>query len=79
MLTQAVAEIGAGATESVGFETIIPRAVRDGRLQLRLVPQARLEPVRLDVELDAPTWRVTGPARWAGPWDRVRTFTWELR
>ena len=56
-----------------------PRAVRDGRLQLRLVPQPRLQPVRLDVKLDAPTWQVKGPATWAGPWDRVRTFTWELR
>ena len=79
VLTQAVTEVSAGATSSVGFETIIPRAVRDGRLQLRLVPQPRLEPVRLDVKLDAPAWQVTGPAPWAGPWDRVRTFTWELR
>ncbi len=79
VLTQAVTEVAAGATKRVGFETIIPRAVRDGRLQLRLVPQPRLEPVRLDVTLDAPAWQVTGPARWAGAWDRVRTLTWELR
>ena len=79
VLTQAVTEVSAGATTSVGFETIIPQAVRDGRLQLRLVPQARLEPVRLDVTLDAPAWQVTGPAHWAGPWDRVRTLTWGLR
>ena len=79
VLTQAVADVGAGGTVRVGFETVIPRAVRDGRLQLRLVPQARMEPVRLDVELDAPAWHVTGPARWAGPWDRVRTVTWGLR
>ena len=75
----AFTEVGAGGTARVGFETVIPRAVRDGRLQLRLVPQARMEPVRLDVELDAPAWHVTGPARWAGPWDRVRTVTWGLR
>ena len=75
----AITEVGAGGTARVGFETVIPRAVRDGRLQLRLVPQARMEPVRLDVELDAPAWHVTGPARWAGPWDRVRTVTWGLR
>ena len=75
----AFCEVSAGATTSVGFETIIPQAVRDGRLQLRLVPQARLEPVRLDVTLDAPAWQVWGPAHWAGAWDRVRTLTWELR
>ena len=78
-LTQAITDVGAGTTKQVGFETIIPRAVRDGRLQLRLVPQPRLQPVRLDVTLDAPAWQVKGPASWAGPWDRVRTFTWDLR
>ena len=71
--------MGAGATRRVDFETIIPRAVRGGRLQLRLVPQPRLQTVRLDVTLDAPAWQVEGPATWAGPWDRVRTLTWELR
>ena len=79
VLTPAVTEVGAGATKQVAFETIIPRAVRDGQLQLRLVPQSRLQPARLDVKLDAPAWQVEGPARWTGPWDRVRTFTWELR
>jgi hypothetical protein len=79
LLTEAIAEVGPGAREQVRFETIIPRAVRDGRLQLRLVPQARLQPGRLDVMLEAPAWQVNGAARWSGPWDRVRTFTWELR
>jgi len=78
-LSQHVVEVAAGGRREITFETVIPQAVRDGRLELRLVPQARLEPVPLEVRLNAPGWKVDGPLVWQGPWDRVRTVGWDLR
>ena len=62
----------------MSFVTIIPRAIHDGRLTLRFVPQPRLSDPPLSVSLSAPGWRVDGPASWEGAWDRVRTFSWGL-
>jgi len=78
-LASYVAVVGAGERRELSFETVVPDAVRDGRLRLRLVPQARLEPARLDVRLDAPGWHVDGPPSWQGPWESVRTFEWTVR
>jgi hypothetical protein len=70
--------VAAGERREVSFETVIPHAVRDGRLRLRLVPQARLVPVDLEVRLHAPGWHVGGPASWKGPWDRVLGLDWRV-
>ena len=61
------------------FETVIPNAVRNGRVELRLVPQPRLEAVPLDIRFRASGWKIDGAASWQGPWDRVLTFTWDAR
>ena len=61
------------------FETVIPNAVKDGRLELRLVPQARLEPIPLDVKLDAPGWTITGANRVQRPWAATITIGWTVR
>ena len=78
-LSQFVLVVPAGERRDVTFETVIPDAVRDGRLEVRLVPQARLEPVPLEIRLEAPGWHVDGAGSWQGPWDRVRTFNWDVR
>lgn len=78
-LANHVTMIEAGERREVTFETIVPDAVRDGRLRLRLVPQPRLEPMTLDVRLEAPGWKVDGAPSWTGPWDSVRTFEWAVR
>ena len=78
-VSQHVVEVAAGDRREITFETVIPQAVRDGRLELRLVPQARMEPVPLEVRLTAPGWKVDGPLVWQGPWDRVQTVGWDLR
>jgi hypothetical protein len=78
-LANFVALVGAGEHRDFTFDTVIPNAVRDGRLQLRLVPQARLQPAQLDVRLQAPGWQVGGARSWQGPWDSVRTFEWTVR
>jgi hypothetical protein len=78
-LTDRVTLVGAGERKELSFDTLVPDAVREGRLRLRLVPQARLEPASLDVRLEAPGWSVEGSRSWQGPWDTVRTFEWSVR
>ncbi|MGI9034195.1 MAG: DUF4012 domain-containing protein [Acidimicrobiales bacterium] len=77
-LSQHVIEVDAGQSRELTFETVIPGAVRDGRLALRLVPQARFEPMDLSVHLKAPGWSVSGPATWRGPWDRTLGLSWRV-
>jgi len=78
-LSQAIQPVGPGGHVEVVFDTLIPNAVRDGRLTLRLVPQSRLRPVDLSVTLDPTGRTVSGPTSWRGPWDRTRTLTWQVR
>ncbi len=78
-LSQFVLVVPAGEQREVTFETVVPDAVRDGRVEIRLVPQARLEPVPLEIRLEAPGWHVEGAQSWQGPWDRVRTLRWDVR
>jgi hypothetical protein len=50
-----------GEHNRISFSAFIPHAVRNGQLQLRLVPQARLIPDTLTIHLSAPGWSVLGP------------------
>jgi len=78
-LSQYVVAVPAGDRREVVFETVVPHAVRDGTLRLRLVPQARLEPMPLAVTLQADDRTVSGaPAHWEGPWDQIRNLTWTV-
>ncbi|HUQ63690.1 MAG TPA: DUF4012 domain-containing protein [Acidimicrobiales bacterium] len=76
MLSHHVVPVGAGKSVEMSFETVIPGAVRNGRLQLRLVPQPRLDPMPLEVQLKAPGWDIDGPTTRRGLWDRVWTLDW---
>jgi hypothetical protein len=67
-----------GQQHAVTFSAFIPHAVVDGRLQLRLVPQARLIPDRLRVVLSAPGWSVTGPSSISEPWSHTLNLSWGL-
>ena len=79
-LSQFVVAVPAGQRREVSFETVLPDAVRKGRLQLRLVPQPRLEPMALSVTLRTEGGSVGGsPASSQGPWDRVRRLDWTIR
>ena len=78
-LVQYVVPVAPGQRQEVTFpDTVIPKAVRDGRLQLRLVPQPRLEPSDLEVTLEAPGWRIGSPRTWRGKWDRVIAPSWSV-
>jgi hypothetical protein len=78
-LSQFVVAVPAGERREVTFETVVPDAVRDGQLRLRLVPQARLEPMPLTVSLRTEDRSVGGdPLHSEGPWDRVRNLAWDV-
>lgn len=78
-LTQRVVTVKAGTTAEVVFPPVrIQRAVRDGRLDLRLVPQPRLEPMDLDVAVSAGKWRIQGALERSAAWDRTRSFSWKV-
>ena len=78
-LSQYIVYVNPGETKQIIFgETVIPNAVRDGELRLRLVPQPRLEPIALQVNLRAEGWDVEGRRSWSGPWDQVRTLVWKV-
>jgi hypothetical protein len=77
-LSQFVLIVPAGERRDVSFETVIPNAVRDGRLKLRLVPQPRLEPMPLTVSLLTGAQGGTSPTEWQGLWDRVRNLSWPV-
>jgi hypothetical protein len=68
-----------GEQEIVIFHAVIPKAVRDGRLDLRLVPQPILVPADLEVKIHAPGWSVAGETTISRPWDRTITVGWGLK
>ena len=78
-LSQGPTTVDPGQERTVRFLTVIPDAVRDGRLDLRLVPQPRLDPARLHVTLSAPGWEVGGRAKIDVVWDRTVAASWTLR
>ena len=64
---------------SVSFETVIPNAVQDGELCLRLVPQPRHTPTRLHVDVHAPRWRLDErEATLSVDWDKTLNLRWKL-
>lgn len=71
-------EVLAGETRSVEFTTLIPSAVRNGRLDLRFVPQPRLAPVPVEIELHAPGWTVDGARTVRLKGDVISTASWRL-
>ena len=56
--------------------TVIHDAVKDGKLDLRLVPQPRVVPMDVTVMLSAPGWQITGAPVRHVTWDRVQHITW---
>ena len=65
-------------TGTVTFQTVIPHAVVNGHLELRFVPQPRLVPEQLSIDLSAPGWGIQGPAHRSQSLGTTATFTWGL-
>ncbi len=76
-LTQTVLYVPAGASRTAAtVNTVIHDAVKDGKLDLRLVPQPRVAAMDVTVTLSAPGWQVTGATVRHVTWDRVQHITW---
>jgi hypothetical protein len=61
---------------STTFATVIPHAVVNGRLKLELIPQARLVPDDLTVDVSAPGWAVSGPTHRTTKWGKNLSLSW---
>jgi hypothetical protein len=77
-VTQSFVTARAGEQPEYTFETVITQAIRNGRFDLRLVPQPRIEPMNLEVRVNAPGWVSRNAATWTGSLDRTRTLRWPL-
>jgi hypothetical protein len=77
-LSQYVLPVGPGDNQQVQFDTVIPKAVRGGRLNLRFVPQPRLDSADLTVTLDAPAWSIDGQRTRRVEWDRIVQLSWGI-
>jgi hypothetical protein len=76
-LSQYFVDVPAGQRRELTFESVVPHAVRDGRLTVRLVPQPRAEPVDLTVQVQGSGWHFGGgPTTWHGPWAKTFSLTW---
>jgi hypothetical protein len=65
-------------SQSVTFTTVIRHAVVHGKLQLRFIPQSRLVPPDLRIEVSAPGWQVGGASNVVQPLPTTTDFTWNL-
>jgi hypothetical protein len=65
-------------SQTVTFTAVIKHAVVHGHLNLRFVPQPRLIPGTLKVELTAPGWMFTGPAHVDQPLTTTTRLTWHF-
>jgi len=63
---------------SVNFQTVIPDAVRNGWLNINVVPQPRLVPEQVTATLSAPGWALTGSDRQSAVLTRTSTMSWRL-
>lgn len=79
MLNYTAGTVQPGESERFTFESVIPNAVRGGRLDLRLVPQPILVPASLQVRLHADGWSVEGAETMNLTWDRTHTVGWKVR
>jgi hypothetical protein len=76
-LNFAVTDVPAGGKGVVSFTTVVPHAVRNGKLQLRFVPQPRVKPVHLRIRVTAVGWKVPDPST-SLDWDRTVDLAWEV-
>lgn len=78
-LTQTVLYVPAGKSQQAAtVNTVIHGAVRDGKLDLRLVPQPRVTPMDVTVSLSAPGWNVLGAPTRHVTWARIQHITWSV-
>jgi hypothetical protein len=77
-VSQGQASVLAQKSAVVSFGTVIPHALRDGRFDLRLIPQSRLVPASLHIEISAPGYQISGPPSVARSWSTTLNLSWGL-
>jgi hypothetical protein len=79
VLNRTAASVLAQQSQTVDFTTVIPNAVRNGRLTLQLVPQPGLYPTQVSLQVvGGPNWNVTGPSYITGSLLKTLSQTWSL-
>jgi hypothetical protein len=73
-----VIPVSAGEKVQAQFLTVVPGAVRNGKFELRYVPQPRLEDVPVQVDLETRGWKLHGAGARSIVLDRTRTISWRL-
>jgi hypothetical protein len=63
---------------SVTFQTIIPNAVRNGKLTLSYVPQPRLTPETVSASVQLDGWSLQGPASRHATLTKTTQLTWNV-
>lgn len=67
-------------SQTVDFTTVIPHAVRNGQLNLQLVPQPSLYPAQASVQVaGGPDWNVVGPSYVTASLVKTLVLAWPLR
>src|SRR5262249_37868983 len=77
-LNFSTADILPAHSQSLTFLTAIPDAVKDGRLQLRFVPQARVRPMDFRITVTALGWKLGSPGTEHVQWDKTLNLSWVL-
>lgn len=77
-LSQIGASVLPQQSKTVTFSNVIRHAVVGGRFDLRFVPQPRLIPSQLKIEISAPGWQVGGPIHLQQPLSGTTVFTWHV-
>jgi len=76
-LTQSVILVHPGQRQQAAtITTVIPNAVHNGTVDLRYVPQPRLDAPEVMATLTAPGWHIHGLVTQSVSWDRVRHISW---
>jgi hypothetical protein len=79
VLNRTATSVLAQQSQTVDFTTVIPNAVRNGRLTVQLVPQPSLYPAKVSLQVvGGPNWNVVGPSYVTSSLLKTLSQTWSL-
>jgi hypothetical protein len=77
-VSEATDDLDPQQTGTVQFETTIPHAVRNGHLHLVFIPQSRLVPDRLSIQVQGQGWTIQDPRQVSTTWNKTLSYTWNV-
>jgi hypothetical protein len=79
VLNRTATSVLAQQSQTVVFTTVIPQAVRNGQLNLQVVPQPELYPAQVSIQVaGGPNWNVVGASSVTGSLVKTLGYTWSL-